>query len=237
MKTWMQAVRILIGVVIAAAVLVGGIRVLDKTLGNNQPTLYHSHTLDYWTAQVSARDVTASNQANAILNAEIIPQLTNQMFYDIHDSRLRLALIDGLNHLPGIVIYYVQAYDRRAGAAEGLGMFGPAAKAAIPALMRAVQGGDNYPLFHERAVEALGQIHCEPEVVIPFLTKYLDDDDLNDEAATALAEFGSLARPAIPKILPLLHAADDDDRAVAADALEKIDPAAYTNAINGAPKQ
>jgi HEAT repeat protein len=89
-------------------------------------------------------------------------------------------------------------------------------------LMQAVKGKDS--AVHEAAITALGEIHDEPDVVIPFLISYLDDDDLNDEAATALGNFGSLAKPAIPKILPLLHAADDDAQAAAKAALLKIDP-------------
>jgi hypothetical protein len=67
-------------------------------------------------------------------------------------------------------------------------------------------------------------------VVIPLLISYLDDDNLNDEAATALGNYGSLARSAIPKILPLLHAADDDAQAAAQAALLKIDPDAAAKA-------
>ena len=229
-------IRILMGVIIGIVVCIGAIWVLSQTLGNERPKSYHGQTLGYWITQVSTEDVTASNQANAILNAEIIPQLTDEMFHDTNDSQIRLTLIDTLNGLPGVkYIYYNLAPARRGDAAESIGGFGPAAKAAIPALMQAVQSSDSN--VHEGAIKSLGNIHCEPEVVIPFLTKYLDNDDLNDEAATALAGFGSLARPAVPKIIPLLHAADDDAQAAASAALQKIDPVAYANATNQAPSQ
>lgn len=232
----MKIKRILIGVIIGAAVLVGGIWVLSETLGNNRTRFYHGETLDYWAAQVSSKDVEASNQANAVLNAEVIPQLTDEMFHDTNDSSIRMALIDKLIGLPGIkYIYYDAAPQRRETAAASLGNFGPAAKAAIPALMQAIQSSDL--AVHESAITALGEIHGEPDIVIPFLTKYLSDDGLDVSAATALANYGSLARPAVPKILPLLHAADDDDQAAAADALKKIDPAAYTNAMNETSKK
>lgn len=225
----MKIKRILLELIIGLAVLVGGVWVLSKTLGNIQPLLYNGQTLGYWAAQVNANDVVASNQANAILNAEIIPQLTNQMFHDTHDSKLRMKMIDTLNGLPHICIYYVTAPQRRGEAAAILGTFGPAAKAAIPALMHAVQSPDAW--VHEPAIGSLGKIHSEPATVIPFLTKYLDDNDLNDEAATALGNFGSLAELAVPKIIPLLHAADDDAQDAAIKALKKIDPAALTNAV------
>lgn len=227
----MKTKRVLIGLILGIAVLVGGVWTLTKTLGNMEPTLYHGQTLAYWAEQVSAKDVAASNQANAILNAEIIPQLTNQMFHDTYDSALRMELIDTLNGLPHIWIYYLAAPSRRGMAATSLGDFGPASAAAVPALMQAVQGTDTW--VHETAITSLGKIHSEPATVIPFLTKYLEDDNLNDEAATALSYYGSLAEPAVPKIIPLLHAADDDAQAAAIAALKKIDPAALTNAMKG----
>ena len=231
----MKTKRIMAGVMTGTAVFVVGIWVLSKTLGNDQPAWYHGLPLNDWVAQVTAKDAAASNQANAILNAEIIPQLTDKMFHDTNDLWIRTSLVDALNGLPGIFIQYNTASMRRNEAAIDLGAFGPPARAAIPALLRAVQSSD--PTVREGAVTSLGKIHSEPEVVIPFLTKYLDDDDLNDEAATALAEFGSLARPAVPKIIPLLHAADDDAQAAAAAALQKIDPVAYTNALNETSKK
>ena len=231
----MKTKRILMSVIIGIAVFIGGIWVLSKALGNIRPTSYHGQTLDYWAAQANATDVTASNQANAILNAEIIPRLTEEMFHDTNDSKIRLALIDTLNGLPGIFIYYRAAPERRCAAMAELGDFGPAAKAAIPALMQAVQSDDS--AVHEAALKSLGAIHSEPEVGIPFLTKYLDDDTVDDEAATALGNFGSLARPAVPKIIPLLHAADDDAQVAAAEALKKIDPAAYAKATNDLSKK
>ena len=229
----MKIKRILLGLVIGWAVLLGGIWVLSKTLGNDRPVSFHGETLDQWIAEAGARDAAVSNQANVVLNNEIIPQLENQMFHDTNDSNIRLTVVNALNGLPGVdYIMYNLASVRRAEAAGNLGGFGPAAKAAIPALMQAVQGSDE--AVHEKALASLGKIHGEPDKVIPFLIKYLDDDNLNDEAATALSEFGSLARPAVPKIIPLLHAADDDARAAAAEALKKIDPAAYTNATSQA---
>jgi hypothetical protein len=201
-----RVLRVLTGVIVGSVIFVAGTWLLSKVLGNTNPPRIHGHTLDYWSAQVVDKDVTASNQANLILNQEIIPRLTDQMFHDTNDSKVLLAVIGGLNHLVRIsYVDYNEAPMRRSGAADELGDFGPAGKGAIPALMQAVQSSDSN--IHEPAIISLGKIHSEPEVIIPFLIKYLDNDDLNDEAATALGNFGSLARPAVPKIIPLLHAA------------------------------
>ena len=226
----MKLKRILFGVAIGLATAAVTLLILIQTLGNIRPTVIQGQTLSYWATQVNATEANASNQANAILNAEIIPQLTQVMFHDTNDSTARLALIDGLNGLPGIYIPYAAAPERRSEAAWNLGDFGPAAKAAIPSLIRALQSRD--PAIHPNAIKSLGAIHGEPEVVIPLLTKYLADDQLSDEAAAALGNFGGLAREAIPKILPLLKAPDKDARVAAAKALKQIDPATYENATN-----
>ncbi len=221
--------RIAAGVLIGLLILTGIIWLLSKTLGNIQyPTLYAGNTMDYWQQQLSGQDAGISNQAYAVVNAQIIPQLTDTMFHDTYDSRLRLALISVLNGLPGIQINYTKADGRRSTAAGDLGEFGPAAKAAVPALIEALKGKDSR--LHEAAIQSLGKIRSEPEKVIPLLIPYLEDDNLDVAAAKSLSEFGSLAKPAVPKLLPLLHAKDDDDRAAARDALLKIDPDAAAKA-------
>ena len=242
----MKIRRIAGGVAVAVLLFVGSVWVLSMTLGNMHPVPVHGQTLAQWAAQINASDPTVSNQANAVLNQEIIPQLQNQMVSDTNDSNIRMTLVNLVNDLPGVsYVYYQPAESRRISAVRDLGSFGPAASAAVPALIQAVQGND--AAVHESAIVSLGDIHTEPDKVIPFLVKYLDDDNLNDEAATALGKFGPLAKPAVPKIIPLLHASDDDAQAAAKEALKKIDPEALanamsattataTNAANGTPK-
>ena len=232
----MKPKRILLGVVVGSMVFVAGVFLLEQNLGNCKPVMFRGQSMEYWLAQVYSTDVNASNQANALLNAEIIPQFTNQMFHDRNDFWLRVKLVDAFNdsHLFEGGILFAAADERRGQAAVNLGDFGPAAKSAIPALVQALQSNDK--AVHEGALKALGAIHGQPEVVIPLLMKYLDDDDLNDEAATALGNFGSLAQAAVPRIIPLLHAPDDDAQVAAAKALQKIDPAAYAKATNAPAK-
>lgn len=162
------------------------------------------------------------------MNSRLIPELTDAMFHDTNDSRLRIFLIDSLNQLPGVQVYFAHADGRRIEAAETIGELGPAAKSAIPALLQALKGND--AAVRSAAISALGEIHSEPETIIPLLTTYLDNENLNDEAAKALGDYGALAKAAVPKIVPMLHAPDKDARAAAAEALLKIDSEAYTNA-------
>jgi HEAT repeat protein len=98
----------------------------------------------------------------------------------------------------------------------------------VPTLIQVLKGPD--ARLYEPAIEALGNIHSEADLVIPLLISYLTNKDLDDEAATALGNYGSLAREAYPKIVPLLKANDDDARRAAHIALKKIDPEAAAKA-------
>jgi HEAT repeat protein len=221
--------RLAAGLIIGLAGMVLGVWVMSKELAMRE-TLYHGNPRDYWIAQVNAPDAAARNQANAILNAEIIPHLTDVMFHDTHDSTLKLALVSGLDGLPGISVPFMPAHDRRKSAAIELGRYGPAASNAVPALLQALNSGDD--AVREGAATSLSGIHAEPEVVIPALIKCLDDDDVNVRAAGALGGFGPAARAAVPQLIQLLHANDGETQFAAAAALKKIDPVAYARARN-----
>lgn len=219
---------ILIGVLVGLVVLVGTIWLLTKTLGNLHETLYGGKPIAYWQQQLIGHDTGASNQAFAVVNTQIIPQLLDQMFHDTNDSKIRLAAIEMLNGIPGIQIDFTPTEGRRSAAAARLGEFGPAVKATVPTLIGALNGKD--PVLHAPAIQALGNIHSDPEVVIPILISRLTNEDLNDEAATALGNYGSLSEAAVPKIIPLLKAPSKEARAAARTALKKIDPIAAAQA-------
>jgi hypothetical protein len=226
-----RVARILAGLLVGMVMLAAVIWVLTKTLGNTQfPTLYAGRTFDYWQQQLYGHDTGASNAALAVLDSQLIPQFVDTMSHDTRDSRARVSLIRMLNNLPDVEILYESAEVRRAVAAESLGDFGPAAKAALPDLIRVLKGND--AAIRNSVISSLGRIRSEPETVIPLLIPYLEDDNFDVAAANALAEFGSLAKPAVPKLLPLLHAQDDDDRAAAQHALLRIDPEAAAKARN-----
>jgi HEAT repeat protein len=89
---------------------------------------------------------------------------------------------------------FTEASWRRSYAAQSIGELGPGAKSAVPALLEALKGKD--AAVHEAAIKALGHIHSDPTARIPLLIGYLDDENLRDEAALALANYGSLAKAA-----------------------------------------
>jgi hypothetical protein len=224
--------RMLIATAIGLVLLAGSLWALTRLLNEAVPR-YQGRFLSEWIEQAHSRDVTASNQACMVLSATIIPQLTQTMFCDTNDSRLRLALIDQLNDLPGVQIYVTTAYGRRAGAAQWLGQIGPLAKPAIPDLIKVLKRSDPAP--RPNAARALGDIHSQPELIIPLLRSLLDDpqDDVPDGAALALGAFGNLSKPAVPKLKELLKVPDKDLRAAAAKALKQIAEAEAPKAVSG----
>ncbi|MGA2749294.1 MAG: HEAT repeat domain-containing protein [Verrucomicrobiota bacterium] len=223
-----QIKHISVGVVIGLLILTGAAWLLSKSLGNFHEPLYAGQSLDYWRQQLDGRDTGASNKAYAVVNTQVIPQLLDTLFHDTNDSKVRLAAIDVLDGLPGIRVNFMDARERQSCAAGSLGDLGPAAQSAVPALIEGLNGEDSR--LHEHVISALGRIHSKPDVVIPILISFLTNDDLNDEAATALANYGSLAKVAVPKIIPLLKARDKEARAAARAALKQIDPIAAAKA-------
>lgn len=86
-------------------------------------------------------------------------------------------------------------------AAEVLGSMGPAAEAAIPALLRNLTNRD-YDVCRA-TVWAIGEIGGEPSVIVPALRGVLKDPriDVRDAAMVSLAAFGGHARSAVPEVL------------------------------------
>jgi len=171
-------------------ILAGGIWVLVRTLGQSEVP-YQGKSRYYWREQIRSQNA-ASNQASLVLNQEILPQLTKTLFEDTNDSSLRIALVENLNSLPGVHIFFRTADSRRADAAAGLGEFGPPAELAVPALLQALQGHDL--AVRGPAAISLGKIHAKPEVIVPLLIKYHEEEELKESAAEALGEYGSLAK-------------------------------------------
>jgi HEAT repeat protein len=111
----------------------------------------------------------------------------------------------------------------RAHAAYALGVIGPAATAAVPALSDALKDRDED--VRHWAAEALGRIGA---VAVPVLIDALKDNDksLRLEAATALGNIGPEARSTAPALADVLKDQDKKVGVRAAEALGKIGPGA-----------
>ena len=218
-----RSLRILLGVGVGLGLLVLGVWGLSHALTENVAP-YHGKTPYYWSQQLRSQDPAVTNEANQVLQHEIIPQLTKIMFADTNDSAFGTALIKQLNELPGVQIFTRPAASRRASAAANLGDFGPAAAAAIPALVQAMNGGD--AAVREPAEIALGKLHARPDEFIPRFIKQLDEESLRQGAAIALGQYGVAATSAVPKLQALYRLPDKELRHAVGDALRNIDPAA-----------
>jgi len=117
--------------------------------------------------------------------------------------------------------------DVRVTAASTLEAYGPAARAAIPALADGAGRGD--PEFRRAAMYALQAIGSEASrAALPNLIVDLRSDDprVRRTAAETLGHFGAAARNAVPALRLALQDEDADVRQAASDALLSIVPVA-----------
>jgi hypothetical protein len=230
----MRLFRLATGLVAGVAILVSGVWGLSKLLGTPESS-YRGKPPDYWVMQVSSPDAAVSNAAVVVLNDEIIPHLTNVMLHDFSDSTFKLRVIDMLNGLPGISVDFEPADSRRKAAAYELGEYGPAARKAVPALVKALISRDY--AVGETAAQSLGAIHADPQEVIPVLTLYLVDEKVNVGAATALGKFGAQAQPAVPGLMRMWQRGDGEAKLAAGGALQLIDATAYAQMMQTGPSK
>jgi HEAT repeat protein len=258
-----KAFRILTAVLLVGAVIVASRRVLrppqagpiyqGRTLRawSNTPKL----TRDEWRTAVRAigtnaiplllemleeedsavrRSAIRLAQAQHIVPVRLIPA----------DARHRQAE-DGFKALgedadsavPALVQLYEHSHSEwsRNLAASVLGAMGPAAKAAVPQLVRGATGTN--PVLRLTSLGALCEIHSEPDLVVPIFTNCLADPDAvaRQYAIKGLGLFQKDARQAVPALLALLNDPDPDVRRCATNALWQIVPEAFRGA--GAPVQ
>jgi len=107
-----------------------------------------------------------------------------------------------------------------------LGDLGPAAKPAIPMLLRVAANTNANPAMRMSAFEALSRIHAPPDLVVPVLMQALHDRNamVRDEAIEYLGPFAGDAKSAVGTLVELLGNPDVNLRKLALQTLEKIDP-------------
>ena len=114
--------------------------------------------------------------------------------------------------------------ESKAWSARSLGSLGPAAKQAVPALLRGATNSS--AMVRSRSLEALGNIHSDMNHVVPVLIKSLTDTNasVQHSASTALACLGKDATPWVPALVKLLNNPNRGVESGAANALMSIDP-------------
>src|SRR5438128_10997287 len=105
--------RIVVGCAIGLFVLALGVWVLIQTLGDHE-SKYQGKPYRYWAEAANHSPPALSNEARVVVETQIIPDLLQTMFHDTRDSSLRSVLIENLNGLPGVNIYFTPADGRRA---------------------------------------------------------------------------------------------------------------------------
>ena len=113
---------------------------------------------------------------------------------------------------------------------QSLGAIGPAAKMAIPLLLR--ETTNSHFLVRGASLIALAQIHAKPDMVVPALTNALSNRNLTLRllAWRSLALLGRAGKQAVPALVKSLSDEDQDTGQSASNALKAIDPEAATKA-------
>jgi len=132
-------------------------------------------------------------------------------------------------------------YPQRYRAVEAIGVFGPAAKAAVPALVEALEGFVPATGFLASVskrnsqmvvADALGEIGPEARAAVPGLIARLGENSGYDQwFCRALGRIGPDAREAVPVLENLLQDGRPGIRFAAADALTRIVPSQCPNAV------
>jgi HEAT repeat protein len=125
-------------------------------------------------------------------------------------------------------IYQVVRRGRKRSAAiacEVIGMLGPRAHAAVPFLIDALNGEDEFTII--AAAEALWRVDRRIDVALPHLARLFPD--FGETVCDAISQIGPAAAPLIDQVLAALQSDDWDLQWAAADALGSMgssDPAA-----------
>src|SRR2546427_7417475 len=123
------------------------------------------------------------------------------------------------------------AQDRWFEANYLLGVMGPQAECAIPAMLRIYQNTNEPPPVRADILSSLARINRRPDLVMPVLAESLSDVELAPQTAFALAEFGTNAISAMPALLETLHHPDMLNALAAAQTIHRIDPKASLAAV------
>lgn len=122
---------------------------------------------------------------------------------------VQLAAQSALGRIPSAIPALIEALDdpvadRRDGAANALGYFGPLAREAVPKLVVLLKEDDKFVRWS--AINTLANIGPESATAVPALVEILHDpdEDLRGSAVAALRQIGPAALEAVPRLIELL---------------------------------
>ncbi len=119
-----------------------------------------------------------------------------------------------------------EAQNRRLVANYLLGLLGPKAEPAIPAMLRMYQNTNDPEWVRSSIPWSLARINRRPDLVVPVLAESLSGLPFTQTAAYALGEFGTNSISAIPALRKALHHPDMVSALAAAQTIHMIDPQA-----------
>jgi len=103
---------------------------------------------------------------------------------------------------------------------EVLGGMGTNAATAVPVLVELIKSQDIDAA--NAAMKTLDTLRLSPETVVPALAAYVDHPKLHFLAISSLADYGTEASPAVPRLVQCLTNIDSDIAITAARALARI---------------
>jgi HEAT repeat protein len=194
--------------------------------------VYGGRPLMKWVEQLLSPEAAKRREAEAAVLA-LGPRATPLLVQTLtrKDSPLRQPLLAAQDKLPRflwVFLYrFVKPYEveqRRALSARALGLLGPSAQPAIPALGQALF--DPSPRVRQEAATALGRLG---PAAVPVLVEALRDKDEFTRvlACSALRQLGPDAKEALPALSGMLIAGPDSSRRLAASTLTSLGPSAF----------
>jgi HEAT repeats len=143
-------------------------------------------------------------QKQRVINIHFVPAPVR----NIEASRAFIVLGDvAKDAVPDLMKIYDEniSLESQSAIEDVFSWIGPAAKPAIPLLLRAANNSNNQ--VRANALWALGEIHAEPQLCVPKLTQALGDSDAwaRTSAAHALGKFVTYAQSAVPALMELTN--------------------------------
>jgi HEAT repeat protein len=176
---------------------------------------------------ISARSGSITDRARLTVEAALLDHIGKNPAYVLNLQAalgFRVLGAEARPALPVLIKIYKQnlSLDSRLTTCAAIMAIGPAAAAAVPALLRGTD--DPNELVRAAAIGTLWHIHPEPSLVLPVFTKSLADPkfEVREVAAWALAGLGAKAEPATPALVPLLNDPSEGVRVAATNALRAI---------------
>jgi HEAT repeat protein len=215
--------RVLIGAGVIAVGVLAGILLLPRS----EALVYQGKALGDWSKRAYAGDAGAAAALKS-LGREAVPGLTKLLTY--HDSLIRKQVWAVQSKLPKGMSRFVRGKVRppdavtvREAAARALGNIGPDARAAIPALGKALRDKEGRVCW-----EAAGALRRIGKEAVPSLCEALGAKHatVRHAAAYELGEMGPQAEAAIPALIQSLSDTNAQVRASAGYSLSRMGTAA-----------